>query len=202
MHQKRKNLLSIALLWLIAALVIGAMFAFYYTKVAPRPQPGQKTVTLELAYGNKTFTYEDIVTDADFVFDFLKEQNKPLNLRFIYQDSVYGPYVTGMMDVSEDKAKGYFYTYLINGEYAPLGISGQTIENGDRLRFEYGVQIYDDEYNTLSTQLKGAGKGANTITRKTLLITFIAAAVVMPLALIIYTALSLRKRRRNHESQS
>ena len=202
MHQKRKNLLSIALLWLIAALVIGAMFAFYYTKVAPRPQPGQKTVTLELAYGNKTFTYEDIVTDADFVFDFLKEQNKPLNLRFIYQDSVYGPYVTGMMDVSEDKAKGYYYTYLINGEYAPLGISGQTIENGDRLRFEYGVQIYDDEYNTLSTQLKGAGKGANTITRKTLLITFIAAAVVMPLALIIYTALSLRKRRRNHESQS
>ena len=153
----------------VIILAVAAIMLIVYGATLPKTDNGEKTLTLEIKYEDKTYTYEDLTTDKGTVLEFLEEYNDYLDLSVVKEDSVYGAYITSLKNTAINDEKGYYYTYKIDDEYALLGVSQQSLTKEDgsyvsKITFEYGTQNYDENYNTLSTTLANGGDGSKTST--------------------------------------
>lgn len=153
----------------VIILAVAAIMLIVYGATLPKTDNGEKTLTLEIKYEDKTYTYEDLTTDKGTVLEFLEEYNDYLDLSVVKEDSVYGAYITSLKNTAINDEKGYYYTYKIDDEYALLGVSQQSLTKEDgsyvsKITFEYGTQNYDENYNTLSTTLAKGGDGSKTST--------------------------------------
>lgn len=163
MEKKIKFSTSKFLVVTVVLLVIVFMLTGYFLFVKPQPTKGEKEITLKIEYKDETFKY-NVSTNTTTVLEFLKEQDKMLNLRIEYKTSEYGEFIVSMMDKDEDSVGGFYYTYTIDGLDFANGISIQTIKDKDVITFQYKSTIYDDNWNEVSSTL-GSG-GTNPLTSK------------------------------------
>lgn len=174
----------------VVILAVAAVMLIVYGATLPKTDNGQKNLTLEIKYEDKTYTYEGLTTDKGTVLEFLEEYNDYLDLSLVTEDSVYGAYITSMKNTAQNDEKGYYYTYKIDGEYALLGVSQQSLTKEDGsyvsvITFEYGIQNYDENFNTLSTTLAKGGDDSRTATPvSTQAIVLIAVGAVVALAAV------------------
>lgn len=174
----------------VIILAVAAIMLIVYGATLPKTDNGEKTLTLEIKYEDKTYTYEDLTTDKGTVLEFLEEYNDYLDLSVVKEDSVYGAYITSLKNTAINDEKGYYYTYKIDDEYALLGVSQQSLTKEDgsyvsKITFEYGTQNYDENYNTLSTTLAKGGDGSKSSTPvPTQTIVLIAVGAVVALAAV------------------
>ena len=127
----KKKLLPLLLIATLAlALILGYQFFF-----APETSQGNKEVTLQIiaeeAGIDKSFTFK---TDAELLFDLLKENEEELEL--VYEEYDFGPMVTGFLGYQADAAKQEDYHSLVNGTDAATGPIEIPVTDGDTYVFE------------------------------------------------------------------
>lgn len=66
-----------------------------------------------------------IITDEKYLFDVLLENSGEINME--YEDGQYGAYIISLMGI--EQGDNYYWSYYINNEYAPTGISNCEILN-------------------------------------------------------------------------
>ena len=172
-----KNLLkNTKLLLLLGSIVIAVIMSLVYVLgVMPKPVQGEKDVTLKIVYADNSYEYS-LSTDKETVLEVLKEYNDIYDLKLVTKDSPYGEFITSLKGVMQDETNGYYYTYTLNGDYA-LGVSTQTIKDGDEIEFRYLFTEYDENWNIVGETLKG--KGTTDAHVKTAVILFSIAGVIL-----------------------
>jgi hypothetical protein len=171
-----KNLFKSAkFIFLVATVVLSAVIiAVYFFLIAPKNVGGDKEITLEINYLENSYAYT-ITTDKETVLEMLIEYNDVYDLQLQTQGGAYGEFITSLKGVSQDEKNGYYYVYTLNHGYAS-GISTQTIKDGDVIIFDYCHQVYDENFNLISSSLKGKGQTAN----------YVITGVIMLLTACIY----------------
>ena len=81
----------------VIILAVAAIMLIVYGATLPKTDNGEKTLTLEIKYEDKTYTYEDLTTDKGTVLEFLEEYNDYLDLSVVKEDSVYGADIKAFM---------------------------------------------------------------------------------------------------------
>lgn len=188
----KKLLKNTKLLLLIASIVVAiAMALIYVFAVMPKGVEGQKNITLKINYAENQYVY-NLTTDKETVFEVLTEYNEIYDLKLVTEDTGYGAFITSMKGVSQDVEKGYYYSYALNGGYA-LGISTQTISDGDEIEFRYSYIEYDENWNVISDTLIGKGETAGYI--KTLIIMISIASVILVSSVAYFVVCKIRERK-------
>ncbi len=200
MNRNRIMSIIVPVIFLAAA----AIMLIAYGLSLPKTDNGEKTLTLEIKYADKSFVYEELTTDKGTVLELLREYDDLLELRLITESSAFGEYITSLKGTAENDGEGYYYTYKLDGQYALLGVSEQSLTKEDGsaysvITFEYGAQNYDDSWNITSTALAPGGDGSIAATpepgQKYSLIIVGAAAGVIALGGIAYLVFSALKKR-------
>lgn len=185
-------------------LAAAAVMLIAYGLSLPKTDNGEKTLTLEIKYADKSFVYEELTTDKGTVLELLREYDDLLELGLITESSAFGEYITSLKGTAENDGEGYYYTYKLDGQYALLGVSEQSLTKEDGsaysvITFEYGAQNYDDSWNITSTALAPGGDGSIAATpepgQKYSLIIVGAASGVIALGGIAYLVFSALKKR-------
>lgn len=188
----KKLLKNTKLLLLIVSIVVAiAMALIYVFAVMPKGVEGQKNITLKINYAENQYVY-NLTTDKETVFEVLTEYNEIYDLKLVTEDTGYGAFITSMKGVSQDVEKGYYYSYALNGGYA-LGISTQTISDGDEIEFRYSYIEYDENWNVISDTLIGKGETAGYI--KTLIIMISIASVILVSSVAYFVVCKIRERK-------
>lgn len=184
-----------------ALLFCGALLAVYFTVVVPPKSAGEKTLALEIVYSDKEYTYENIVTKSETVFELLKEFDKELSLGLDSEESAYGAFVKGLKGTAQDEAKGFYYRFLISGTPSQVGASAAAIKDGDTVRFEYGYTTYGEDWSFVSFDLKpsadGSAQGVSGVYRSPAQIAVIIVSAVIAAAAVAVTAFTLVKDRKS-----
>ncbi|MBE5743716.1 MAG: DUF4430 domain-containing protein [Clostridiales bacterium] len=189
----KKLLKNTKLLLLIASIIVAiAMALIYVFAVMPKGVEGEKNITLKINYAENQYAY-NLTTDKETVFEVLTEYNEIYDLKLVTDDTGYGAFITSMKGVSQDVEKGYYYSYTLNGAYAPNGISTQTIKDGDVLEFRYSYTEYDENWNIVSDTLMGKGETAGYI--KTLVIMISIAGVILIAGVAYFVVCKIREKR-------
>jgi hypothetical protein len=200
MNRNRIMSIIVPVIFLAAA----AIMLIAYGLSLPKTDNGEKTLTLEIKYADKSFVYEELTTDKGTVLELLREYDDLLELGLITESSAFGEYITSLKGTAENDGEGYYYTYKLDGQYALLGVSEQSLTKEDGsaysvITFEYGAQNYDDSWNITSTALAPGGDGSIAATpepgQKYSLIIVGAAAGVIALGGIAYLVFSALKKR-------
>lgn len=200
MNRNRIMSIIVPVIFLAAA----AVMLIAYGLSLPKTDNGEKTLTLEIKYADKSFVYEELTTDKGTVLELLREYDDLLELGLITESSAFGEYITSLKGTAENDGEGYYYTYKLDGQYALLGVSEQSLTKEDGsaysvITFEYGAQNYDDSWNITSTALAPGGDGSIAATpepgQKYSLIIVGAAAGVIALGGIAYLVFSALKKR-------
>ena len=199
MNRNRIMSIIVPVIFLAAA----AIMLIAYGLSLPKTDNGEKTLTLEIKYADKSFVYEELTTDKGTVLELLREYDDLLELGLITESSAFGEYITSLKGTAENDGEGYYYTYKLDGQYALLGVSEQSLTKEDGsaysvITFEYGAQNYDDSWNITSTALAPGGDGSIAATpepgQKYSLIIVGAAAGVIALGGIAYLVFSALKK--------
>lgn len=195
-----KKLLKNANFWLlIASIVVAVVMALvYFLAVMPKPIQGEKTVTLKINYAENSYEYS-LSSDKETVLELLKEYDEIYNFGLITQDSQYGEFITSMKGVSQDEEKGYYYSYTLNGGYA-LGVSTQTIKDGDVLEFRYSYTEYDSDWNVVGETLIGKGDTAIANHIKVAIIIFSIAGVLLIAGVTNFIVSKINKKREEQDA--
>ena len=89
------------------------------------------TVDGEQAVFDKTVT----AREGETLFDVMNRTVTD-NGGVAYQDSDYGPFITGICGYDQDPDAGKYWTYTINGDYAMVGVSECVPAEGDSICFD------------------------------------------------------------------
>ena len=176
---------------LVSICLVGAYFLF----LAPKTQEGEKDVSVKITYAENSFSY-DVKTDSTTVLELLKEMDKEYELLLETESSAYGEFITSLKGVKQDEEKGYYYVYTIKGLDFASGVSTQTIKDGDVIEFKYLQTVYDENWNEISSELKGKGKIASYEITK---IVLILISSILCLSGISYLVVSLINRKKNEK---
>ena len=176
---------------LVAVCCIGAYYAF----LAPKAQKGEKNITVKIVYAENEFSY-NVNTNKETVLELLKEMDKTYELLLETEDSSYGEFITSLKGVKQDEVKGYYYVYTIKGVDFASGASTQTIKDGDVIEFKYLYTLYDENWQEISSDLKGKGKTASYEITKVI---FICVSLILCLAGILYLVVNFINRNKNEK---
>ncbi|MBQ7224330.1 MAG: DUF4430 domain-containing protein [Clostridia bacterium] len=196
------NVKKTILISFIGFLLVGVML-LVYGLCLPKTDNGEKKLTLEIKYANVTYTYEDLTTNKGTVLEFLQEYDDLLELSLVTENGAYGEYLTALKGTAQDDANGYYYTFKMDGVYANYGVSTQSLTKDDgsyysKITFEYGVQVYDSNWATLSTTLANGGDGSITQTpaNQSATVFYIIAGILLVVAVgeMVYFIIAKRKK--------
>lgn len=128
MFMKKK--IGLTLLVLAAATLL---IAGYFQFLAPKPQAGTKSVTVQVVIQknniNQTFHF---TSSRSTVADLLKDEQT--TLKTVTESGQYGLFITGMLGVQTDPSKEYF-NIKVDGKDANVGVSELPLENGKTYLF-------------------------------------------------------------------
>lgn len=110
----------------------------------PPPVNTQKNrVKLTIDNGSRTLELPMEVEDGCTVFDLLETASGEYDFSFGYSsDDSYGAFVEELDGVRNSPISGKYWMYLVNGQYASLGASSQTVSDGDVILWRYEATIY------------------------------------------------------------
>jgi len=121
---------------IILLLVIATLISLGYRAfISPKGVEGSKEVTIQVIVEkegvNESFSFE---TDTEFLFQLLEE--KQAELGFTYEESDYGPMITGMMNYVADGSQNEYFHIYTNGIDATTGAAEIPLNDGDNYKFE------------------------------------------------------------------
>lgn len=157
-----KNCIKNFLIPIVAISIAVVMALVYFAFIVPHKNSGDKTITVEIVYEENSFSY-DVKTDKETVYELLVETDETYNLQLQCEEGAYGQYITSLKGVKQDDTNGYYYVYTIKGLDFAMGISTQTIKDGDVITFKYVSEVYDENWNLVSQTLKGKGDTDNYV---------------------------------------
>ncbi len=106
--------------------------------VAAESEAGKIHVTLAIDSGLRQLELPVSVGENSTVFELLQQASSRYGFSFGYSnDSSYGAFVEELDGVRNDPGTGNFWLYYVNGGYAALGASSQTLSEGDVILWRY-----------------------------------------------------------------
>lgn len=93
---------------------------------------GETEITICVFDKENVSIYEDAVeTDCEYLSEVLVTLD---NLDVVTEDGPYGEYITSIKGI--EQGDDYYWSYYIDGEYAPTGISSCKVEAGSKYEFK------------------------------------------------------------------
>lgn len=134
MKKQTKIILTIALVVILIAGMVGAYFAF-----RPKTEAGAKTITLEVVDDTGKTTSYQVHTDAEYLIDVMTDAKKQ-GLTFDGENSEYGLSIYTVNGLTADFNKdGAYWAFYVNGEYCNYGVEQQPANDGDEFSIQYTV---------------------------------------------------------------
>lgn len=130
---KKKILLAVGALVLIAAIFAGVYFA-----LAPKASAGGKQITIEVIDDAQASTMYEVSTDAEYLGDAIRETE---GLDVEGTESEYGLMVDTVNGVVADyNENGAYWAFYVDGEYCMYGMDQQPIEDGQAYQIIYTTE--------------------------------------------------------------
>lgn len=128
----------IAALAAVAVVVLLIILAVMFT---PKPESGDKSITVTLTDNNGVDTVYEHNTDAEYLLEAVREIE---GLELQGEDGEYGFYITTVNGITADYSidQSYWAIY-VNGEYGSYGIESQPIEDGGEYALVYERSSYE-----------------------------------------------------------
>lgn len=119
----------------VAAVVVVVLLIILSVMFAPKPQSGNKSITVTLTDNNGVDTVYEHNTDAEYLLEAVREME---GLVIQGEDGEYGFYITTVNGITADYSvdQSYWAIY-VNGEYGSYGIESQPIEDGGEYALVY-----------------------------------------------------------------
>ncbi len=118
-----------------------ALFAVFTALISLCACSGQaretepREVTVKVIAESRDFEKEDkVTTEKQNLGDVLEEMGIAE-----YSNSGYGKFITGLYDIKADSGKEEWWSILVNGGFAGIGVDGIKINEGDVYTFELKV---------------------------------------------------------------
>ena len=130
---KKKIILAVGALVLVAAIFAGVYFAF-----APKASAGGKEITIEVIVDAQASTVYEVSTDAEYLGDAIRETE---GLTVEGTESEYGLMVDTVNGVVADyNENGAYWAFYVDGEYCMYGMDQQPIEDGQAYQIIYTAE--------------------------------------------------------------
>lgn len=130
---KKKILLAVGALVLVAAIFAGVYFA-----LAPKASAGGKQITIEVIDDAQASTVYEVSTDAEYLGDAIRETE---GLEVSGTESEYGLMVDTVNGVVADyNENGAYWAFYVDGEYCMYGMDQQPIEDGQAYQIVYTAE--------------------------------------------------------------
>ncbi len=128
---------------LIAALAAAAvviLLVILAVMFQPKPQSGDKSITVTLTDNNGVDTVYEHNTDAGYLLEAIREID---GLELQGEEGEYGFYINAVNGITADYSidQSYWAIY-VNGEYGSYGIESQPIADGDAFSIVYERSVY------------------------------------------------------------
>lgn len=119
----------------LAAVVVVVLLIILAVMFAPRPQSGDKSITVTLTDNNGVDTVYEHNTDVEYLLEAVREIE---GLEVQGEDGEYGFFITAVNGITADYSvdQSYWAIY-VNGEYGSYGIESQPITDGDAFSLVY-----------------------------------------------------------------
>ena len=125
---KKKTWIAVGAVVLVAALMLGAWFAF-----GPKATAGEKDIVVVVKYADGTAERHEVSTDAEYLREAAGE--------VLTLEGEMGPYgftlysVNGVVaDFSKDSS---YWAVYVDGEYGQYGLDAQPVADGVEYTFAY-----------------------------------------------------------------
>lgn len=130
---KKKIILAVGILVLIAALFIGI-----YVALSPKASKGAKNITVEIIDDTQKSVVYEVNTDAEYLGDALRETE---GLSIEGTEGEYGLMVDTVNGVVADfNENGAYWAFYVDGEYCMYGVDQQPIEDGQEYQIIYTAE--------------------------------------------------------------
>lgn len=130
---KKKIILAVGILVLVAAIFAGIYFA-----LAPKASAGGKQITIEVIDDAQASTVYEVSTDAEYLGDAIRETE---GLDVEGTESEYGLMVDTVNGVVADyNENGAYWAFYVDGEYCMYGMDQQPIEDGQAYQIIYTAE--------------------------------------------------------------
>lgn len=130
---KKKIILAVGILVLIAALFIGI-----YVALSPKASKGAKNITVEVIDDTQKSVVYEVNTDAEYLGDALRETE---GLSIEGTEGEYGLMVDTVNGVVADfNENGAYWAFYVDGEYCMYGVDQQPIEDGQEYQIIYTAE--------------------------------------------------------------
>lgn len=124
----------------VAAVVVVVFLIILSLMFAPKPQSGEKSITVTLTDNNGVDTVYEHSTDAEYLLEAVREIE---GLELQGEEGEYGFFITAINGITADYSvdQSYWAIY-VNGEYGSYGIESQPITDGDAFSLVYVRDAY------------------------------------------------------------
>lgn len=130
---KKKIILAVGVLVLVAAIFAGVYFA-----LAPKASAGGKEITIEVIDDAQASTVYEVSTDAEYLGDAIRETE---GLTVEGTEGEYGLMVDTVNGVVADyNENGAYWAFYVDGEYCMYGMDQQPIEDGQAYQIIYTAE--------------------------------------------------------------
>ena len=124
----------------VAAVVVVVLLIILSVMFAPKPQSGEKSITVTLTDNNGEDTVYEHNTAAEYLLEAVREIE---GLELQGEDKEYGFYISTVNGITADYSidQSYWAIY-VNGEYGSYGIESQPITDRDAFSLVYERNAY------------------------------------------------------------
>lgn len=124
----KKSTKAILALVIVAVLAAGAFLC--WKLLAPKPQTGAKTLTVEITHADETKKTVELHTDAEYLWDAMEEEGLIEGT-----DGEYGKWVTTVYGETADEAAGMYWLFTRGGEWVETACDATPIADGESYEF-------------------------------------------------------------------
>ncbi len=175
-----------SIVWLVASIVL-----IIYAFTLPKTSNGEKEVTLEVKFEDKTYRFEELTSDATNLYSFLAQYNTYLQLNCSASNEDGKVVLISCKGSYVNSDNGSEFIVKINGEKITSSISEQTFSDSDEITIEY-TNLATGEL------LKGGNdtidKTPDNPNKSTFIVVGVLCAVVSAITLIVWL---VRKKKAN-----
>lgn len=119
----------------VAAVVVVVLLIILSIMFAPKPQSGEKSITVTLTDNNGVDTVYEHNTNAEYLLEAIREID---GLDILGEDKEYGFYISAVNGITADyNIDQSYWAIYVNGEYGSYGIESQPITDGDAFSLVY-----------------------------------------------------------------
>ena len=121
------------LIAVVALVIVVAAVAALWLRFSPKPQAGDKTITLSVVYQDESQEDYTIQTDAEYLKEAIED-----TVELGGEESEYGFTLYTVNGVTADfNTSGDYWAIYVNGEYGQYALDAQPVADGDSFSLVY-----------------------------------------------------------------